>query len=131
MQWSYHLCSTITATTSKFKMAVEIGVLRLTREALYFCSTITATISNFCGSSKLTCQLFTRFMAIYMDFFRKWQNKFNINLIYSVKEILGSSQYLPAGGILFHVRKFYPLNFSKKSFNPLNLPEIGEKVLPP
>jgi len=32
----HHLCSTITATTSKFKMAVEIGVFRLIREALYF-----------------------------------------------------------------------------------------------
>ena len=48
MQWSYHLCSTITATTSKFKMVVEIGVLRLIHEALYFC-----------GSYKLTGQLIT------------------------------------------------------------------------
>ena len=38
MQWSYHLCSTITATTSKFKMAVEIGVFRRIPEALYFFS---------------------------------------------------------------------------------------------
>ena len=55
----------ITATTSKFKMAVEIGVFRLIREALYFCSTITASTSNFCGSFKLTCQLFTRSLLIY------------------------------------------------------------------
>ena len=38
MQWSYHLGSTILATTSKFKIAVEIGVFRLIHEALYFCS---------------------------------------------------------------------------------------------
>ena len=48
MQWSYQLRSTILATTSKFKMAVEIGVFRLIREALYFCSMITATTSKFC-----------------------------------------------------------------------------------
>ena len=47
MQWSYHLGSTILATTSKFKIAVEIGVFRLIHEALYFCSTITATTSKF------------------------------------------------------------------------------------
>ena len=41
-------------------MAVEIGVFRLIREALYFWSTITATTSKSCGSFKLTCQLFTR-----------------------------------------------------------------------
>ena len=38
MQWRYHLGSTILATTSKFKIAVEIGVFRLIHEALYFCS---------------------------------------------------------------------------------------------
>ena len=38
MQWSYHLGSTILATTSKFKIAVEIGVFRLIHVALYFCS---------------------------------------------------------------------------------------------
>ena len=67
MQWSYHLRSTILATTSKFKMAVEIGVFRLIREALYFFSLILAPITpessmNFCGSFKLTCQLFTSFL---------------------------------------------------------------------
>ena len=46
MQWSYHLCSTITATTSKFKMAVEIGVFRLIREALYFFSLIFSSHST-------------------------------------------------------------------------------------
>ena len=66
MQWSYHLGSTILATTSKFKIAVEIGVFRLIHEALYFCSTITATTSKSCGSFKLTCQLFTRLFNEYI-----------------------------------------------------------------
>ena len=48
-------------------MAVEIGVFRLIREALYFWSTITATTSKSCGSFKLTCQLFTHFVKI-VDF---------------------------------------------------------------
>ena len=61
MQWSYHLCSTITATTSKFKMAVEIGVFRLIREALYFCSTITATTSKFCWELQIDVSIIYSF----------------------------------------------------------------------
>ena len=63
MQCSYHLRSTILATISKFKMAVEVGVFRLIREALYFFLSFLAPTApessmNFCGSFKLTCQLF-------------------------------------------------------------------------
>ena len=53
--------STILATTSKFKMAVEIGVFRLIREARYtFVLRSHQLPQNFVGSFKLTCQLFTR-----------------------------------------------------------------------
>ena len=65
MQWSYHLCSTITATTSKFKMAVEIGVFRLIREALYFCSTITATTSKFCWELQIDVSIIYCFFLIF------------------------------------------------------------------
>ena len=64
MQCSYHLRSMILVTTSKFKMAVEIGVFRPIRLALYFFLSFLDPIApessmNFCGSYKLTCQLFT------------------------------------------------------------------------
>ena len=65
MQWSYHLRSTILATTSKFKMAIEIGVFRLIREAHYtFVLRSQQLPQNFVGSFKLTCQLFTRFLSV-------------------------------------------------------------------
>ncbi len=94
MQWSYHLRSTILATTSKFKMAVKIGVFRLIREALYFWSTITATTSKSCGSFKLTCQLFTRCnfnvhhsictTLLYKKLSTKWKNMYLFSF-YSTK----------------------------------------------
>ena len=48
----------------KLKMAVEIGIFRPIREALYFFLSFLDPIApessmNFCGSYKLTCQLFT------------------------------------------------------------------------
>ena len=62
MQCSYHLRSTILATTSKFKMAVEIGVFRLIREALYFGSKITATTSKFCWELQIDVSIIYSFI---------------------------------------------------------------------
>ena len=68
MQWSYHLRSTILATTSKLKMAFEIGVFRLIREAIYFCSTITATTSKFCWELQID-------VSIIYWFYKKWSSE--------------------------------------------------------
>ena len=66
MQWSYHLRSTILATTSNFKMAVEIGVFRLIREALYFFSLI--------FSSQRTRELY----------YLLWELQIDVSIIYSL-----------------------------------------------
>ena len=60
MQWSYHLRSTILATTSKFKMAVEIGVFRLIREARY---TLIMIIYNINGLPTATMECLKQTMC--------------------------------------------------------------------
>ena len=61
MRCSYHLRSAILATTSKFKMVVEIGVFRLIREARY-------TFSMFLQNFHPVNQIQTKFgMNILLD----------------------------------------------------------------
>ena len=91
MQCSYHLHSRILATTSKFKMAVEIGVFRLIPEALYFCSTITATTSKFCWELQIDVSIiywFPRWFGeprIFSPHVAKWvilETQHSINMKY-------------------------------------------------
>ena len=74
MQWSYHLRSTILATSSKFKMAVEIGVFRLIREAHY-------TFSMFMQNFHPVHRIQTKFgMNILLDLRNKPAEEFFILL---------------------------------------------------
>ena len=54
-------------------MAVEIGVFRLIREALYFCSTITATTSKFSWELQIDVSIIYWFP---MDLFLRWTDVF-------------------------------------------------------